>query len=168
MSGRMSPVLVCWGGLWTGGSLTPCLPPGTGSVTAPVLLGRCAETRGAKQSPSMLLVSFQPLLTCISESPGPVVSPAPAQQRRLGESCTLRPCLVGQSACSLAPGQPWLALPAQHPWDLAAEKAMRLSCVLFLLCSEPCPAFLFPRAVFRQLCRTHLLPLQKHLFSARL
>lgn len=39
--------------------------------------------------------------------------------------------------------------------------------MLFLLCSEPCSAFLFPCAMFRQLCRTHLLPLQKHLFSAR-
>lgn len=35
---------------------------------------------------------------------------------------------------------------------------------VILLCSESCPAFLFPCAMFRQLCRTHLLPLQKHLF----
>lgn len=37
--------------------------------------------------------------------------------------------------------------------------------VLFLLHSELCPAFLFPCAMFRQLCRTRLLQLQKQLFS---
>lgn len=71
----------------------------------------------------------------------------------------------------LALGQPWLALPAQHPWDAAAEKGEEAelraaSPVLFLLCSQPCPAFLFPCAMFRQLCRTHLFPLQNHIFAA--
>lgn len=82
------------------------------------------ETR-TQQSPSILLEPLPPLLTWISESPGPVVAPAPAQHRGLGESSTLCPCLAGHPAHCLAPGQPWLALPAQH---LATEKARRLSC----------------------------------------
>lgn len=134
------------------GALTPCPPPGTGSVTAPVLLGRCAERRGVKQSTSTLLVPLQPILTWISESPGPVVSPAPAQQSRLGESCTLHPCLVRHPACSLALGQPWLALPAQHSWDLAPEKARMLSCeqqAPFYFC---CAQSLALRSCFLVLC----------------
>lgn len=76
------------GRLWAGGP-QPCSLPGTGSGT-----GNGQGVRN-KQSPSMFLVFFQPLLPWVSGSPGTLVCQAPAQPRRLGENCTLCPCQPG-------------------------------------------------------------------------
>lgn len=80
------------------------------------------------------------------------MSPAPAQQSRLWESCTLHPCLVRHPACSLALGQPWHALLAQHSWDLAPEKARMLSCEQQAPCYFCCAQSLALRSCFLVLC----------------